>query len=71
MLNSTGQAMKATKALNCLYSSKYISVNTKKIIFRTVIESILSYGREIWSMDNKSKKKLFAGMDFWRRAPRS
>jgi hypothetical protein len=62
--------MKATEALNSLYSSKYISVNTKKIIFYTVIESILSYGWEIWAIDNKWKKKLFAEMDFWRRAAR-
>jgi hypothetical protein len=68
--NSTEQAMKTTKALNSLHSSKYISVNTKKIIFYTVIESILSYGWEIWAMDNKSKKKLFAEMNFWRRAAR-
>jgi hypothetical protein len=62
--------MKATEALNSLYSSKYISANTKKIVFYTVIESILSYGWEMWAMDNKSKKKLFAETDFWIRAAR-
>jgi hypothetical protein len=40
--------------------NKYISVNTKKIIFYRVIESILYYGWEFWEMDNKSKKQLFA-----------
>jgi hypothetical protein len=29
-----------------------------------LIESILIYGWEIWAMDNKPKKKLFAEMGF-------
>jgi len=56
--------MKATKALNSLYSSKYISVNTKKIIFYTLIESILSYGWEIWAMDNKPERNSLQNWDF-------
>jgi hypothetical protein len=33
-----------------------------------VIESILSYGWEILAMDNKSKKKIFAEMDFLKKS---
>jgi hypothetical protein len=43
-----------------------ISVNTKKLIFYTAIETISSYGWEIWTMDYKLKK-----MGFWRRAVRT
>ena len=36
--------------------SEYIVVNTKKWIFYTVIESSLSYGWEVWTLDYKLKK---------------
>ena len=58
--------MNATRALNNQVWSKYISVNTKKQMFYTVTESILSWCWEIWAMDYKLKKKLFSTkMDFW------
>jgi F0F1-type ATP synthase delta subunit len=50
VLNRIEQARKATKTLNSLLWSKYISLNTKKRIFYTVVESILSYGCEIWTV---------------------
>jgi len=40
-------ARKAKRALNSLLWSIYVSVNTKKLIFYTVIEGILRYGWEI------------------------
>jgi hypothetical protein len=44
---------------------KHISLNTKKIIFYTVVESILSYGCEIRTVDYRLKKKLLSTeMDF-------
>jgi len=52
--------------------SKYILVNTKKQIFYTVVESILSYCWEIWTQDYKLEKKhLSTEMDIWWRAVRT
>jgi len=65
------QARKAKRALNSLHWSIYVSVNTKKLIFYTVIESILRYGWEIWTLDDKFKEKLISTkMDFSRRTAR-
>jgi hypothetical protein len=37
-----------------------------------VVESILSYGCETWTVDYRGKKKLLSTeMDFWRRAERA
>ena len=58
VLNRIEQARTATRALNSLLCSKYFAVNTKKQIFFAMIESILSYGWEIWTLDYKLKKKL-------------
>ena len=72
VLNRTEQARKATKALSNLLWSKYTSVNKKKQVFYTLIESILSYGWEIWTPDYKLQKKLLStDMDVWRRAART
>jgi hypothetical protein len=51
---------------------KYISLHTKKQIFCTVVESTVSYGCEIWTVDYRLKKKLLSTeIDFWRRAART
>jgi hypothetical protein len=68
-LNRIGQGRTATRALNSLLCSKYFAVNTKKHIFFAVIESILSYGWEIWTLDYKLKKnQLGTEVEFWRKA---
>jgi hypothetical protein len=72
VLNRTEQARKATRTLNSLFWSKNISLNTNKIIFYTVVESILSFGCEIWTVDYRLKEKLLSTeTDFWRRAART
>jgi hypothetical protein len=72
MLNRNEQARKATRTLNSLLLSKHISLNTKKRIFYTVVESILGYSCEICTVDYRLKKKqLSTGMDFWRTAART
>jgi len=47
ILNKIEQARKTKRALNNLLWSIYVLVNTKKLMFYTVIESILRYGWEI------------------------
>jgi hypothetical protein len=72
MLNTNEQARKATKALNSLLWSKYVSVNKKKQVFYVLIESVLSYGWEIWAPNYTLQKKLLGTeMDVWRRAART
>jgi hypothetical protein len=56
VLNRIEQASKRTRILNSLLWSKRILLNTKKQIFYTVVESILSYGCEIWTVDYRLKK---------------
>jgi hypothetical protein len=69
VLNRIEQARTATRALNSLLCSKYFAVNTKKRIFFAVIESILSYSWEIWTLDYRLKKKLLGTeVEFWRKA---
>jgi hypothetical protein len=72
LLNRIQQARKATTALYSLLWSKYISVDTKKLLFYTVIETISSYCWETWTLDYKLKKKLLSTeMSFWRRVVRT
>jgi hypothetical protein len=72
VLNRVQQVRKATRALYGLLWSKYISVNTKKLLFYRVTETISSYGWEIWTLYYKLKKKLLSTeMSFWRRAVRT
>jgi len=56
VLNRIQQTRKATRALYSLLWNKYISVNTKKLLFYTVIEIISSNSWEIWTLDYKLKK---------------
>jgi hypothetical protein len=72
VLNRIQEAKKATRALYTLLWSKYISVNTKKLLFYRITETISSYSWEIWTLDYKLKKKLLSTeMSFWRRAVRT
>lgn len=69
VLNKLQQVRKATWALNFGIN---VSVNTKQWIFYTAIETVASYGWEIWAMDYKLKKKLLrTEMSFWRKAVRT
>ena len=47
VLNRNEWVRKATRTLNSLLWSQYISLNTKKWIFYTAVERISSYGCEI------------------------
>jgi hypothetical protein len=71
VLNRIEQARKGTRTLNSLLWSKHILLNTKKRIFYTVVESILSYGCEIWTVDYRLEKLLSTEMKFWRSTART
>ena len=45
-----------------------ITMKTKKMIFSTIVESIVTYGSETWEINKRNEKRLKAlEMDFWRR----
>jgi hypothetical protein len=71
VLNKIEQGRKAKRAQNSQLWSKYVLVNTKKLIFYTVMESILRFGWEIWTVDYTFKEKMVSTeMDFWKRTSR-
>jgi hypothetical protein len=56
VFNKIEQARKAKRALNSLLWSKYVSVNTKNLIFCTVIEINFRWGWKILTLDYKFKQ---------------
>ena len=58
--------------LNSILWSRNIIAKTKRTIFNTLIESVLLYGAETWTIKSASEKKLLSTeMDFWRRSART
>ena len=51
---------RATEALNPVMWNKEIINNTKKIVYKSITESILLYGAETRSMRKANEKKLSA-----------
>ena len=45
--------------LNSVLWSKKIMIKTKKIIYKTIIESILLYGAETWTIRKANEKKCY------------
>lgn len=55
--------------MNGILWDKNISKNNKKLIYNTIIKSIVTYSSEVWQIKDRSAKMLNATeMDFWRRA---
>lgn len=62
---------KAIGALNSLLWEKEIRRETKKRIYKSIVESVMIYGAEVWDVSKKNKQKLLATeMDFLRRSCR-
>ena len=66
-----GQARAATRQLNSLLWDNAITKSTKIRLFKVVVESIATYGAELWEINKAYKSKILATeMDFWRRCCR-
>jgi hypothetical protein len=51
---------------------KYPSQNQKKLMYQALVQSILLYGAETWTLNAQQVNKLLATeMDFWRSARKS
>jgi len=67
--NKIIQGRKAIGKLNSVLWNDKITLKTKKIIFSTIVESIVTYGSETWGINKINEKRLKAlEMDYWRRA---
>jgi hypothetical protein len=57
--------------LNCVLWSKNVLHKTKKLMYQALVQSILIYGTETWTLNTQQANKLLATeMDFWRRSAR-
>ena len=66
---STGR--KIIGMLNSVLWSKNIVHNTKRIIYNSLVQSVMLYGAETWTLDRPHANKLLSTeMDYWRRAAR-
>ena len=55
--------------LNSVLWNKNIVHNAKRIIYNSLIQSVMLYGAETWTLDRPHANKLLATeMDYWRRA---
>lgn len=71
ILNKVGQGRNAIRQLNSLLWSKSISAKTKTMLYKTIVQSICTYGSETWELNKKDRQKLLSlEMDFWRRSAR-
>jgi hypothetical protein len=57
--------------LNSVLWSKTILHKTKKLMYQALVQSILLYGTETWTLNTQQANKLLVTeMDFWRRSAR-
>ena len=65
------QTRKAVNALNSMWWHKNITKNRKLYIYRTIIQSILVYGAEVWQIPTREINKILSTeMDVLRRSAR-
>jgi hypothetical protein len=59
------------KLISVLWS-KTILHKTKKLMYQALVQSILLYGAETWTLNTQQANKLLATeMDFWRRSAKN
>lgn len=71
IINRVNSARKAIRSLNSVLWNGNLNRSTKQRILRAIIESILTYGSECWTMNERMKKRVLATeMDGLRRSMR-
>jgi hypothetical protein len=69
--NRIGQAKQEINKLNSILWANNIKKQTRKRIYKTVVESLLLYGSEVWEITKRDKQRLEAvEMNFMRRSCR-
>ena len=67
--NRITQAKQAIKTLNSIWWSKNITKNKNLQIYQTIIQSILTYGAEVWQIPTREIKRILSTeMDVLRRS---
>jgi hypothetical protein len=65
------EGRKVIGMLNAVLWSKTVLHKTKKLMYQALVQSILLYGAETWSLNTKQANKLLATeTEFWRRSAR-
>ena len=65
------QSRAALRMLNSIWWDQHITRKTKVIIYKSIVESILTYGSEVWIINKHNESKLLATeMDALRRSMR-
>jgi hypothetical protein len=63
-----GQGNSAIRQLNSILWNNHITRNTKIRIYKSIIESIATYGSELWVINKNDASKIKAmEMNYWRR----
>lgn len=69
--NKINQGKRVINMLNSILWNSQLSKKTKKNIYSTIIESIVTYGSEVWELTQKNRRRLLTiQMDFLRRSCR-
>lgn len=59
----------AIRQLHPLIRNQTLSKNVKRRLYKTIVESIATYGSEVWEISKGNENKLTAmEMDYWRRS---
>jgi hypothetical protein len=65
------QARKIIGALNGVWCSKHITRNRKKMIYNSMVKSLVIYGAETWNLCGNDRRRITATeMDALRRSAR-
>ena len=59
--NRIAQAKQEINVLNSIWWSKNITKNKKLQIYQTIVQSILTYGAEVWQIHTREIKKYRNG----------
>lgn len=67
--NKIGQGKRAIRQINSVLWNDKITKKTKHMIYHSIVESIATYGAEVWELNKRDQDRLLAlEMDFWRRS---
>ena len=67
-MEKMGKGKNMTKTLQLILWNNNITKETKKGIYKTLIESVTTYGSEVWVTNKNTNQKLLpAEMSYWRR----
>lgn len=69
ILNKVAQGTRTIQLLNPILWSKKITKTTKKMLYKTIVQNISTYGSEIWTINKKCERRLKSlEMNYWRRS---